>query len=159
MLALIGAATFLEAFIEDIPGAAIMQHCASQHAAGAYRAIFNDDPKASGWIAEHGHTGAPVGYAHLTTPDASVQPGPGEIELKRIYVLSRFHGSGLAQRLMDCTLDHARTSRACRMRLGTYARNHRAIGFYRRNEFTIAGTRQFQVGDETFDDIIMVRDL
>ena len=157
LLALVGAATFLEAFIDEIPGRAIAAHCARHHAAQSYRGHFEADSRAAAWIAEHDTTAAPVGYALLTTPDATVRPQPGDIELKRIYVFSRFHATGLAQRLMDAAIAHAGETGAPRLLLGTYGGNHRAIGFYRRNGFLQTGKRQFRVGAEVFDDIIMAR--
>lgn len=159
LLALIGAATFLEAFIEDIPGPAIAEHCAHQHSREFYRATLNSGAPAAAWLAEHASTRAPVGYALVTAPDESVGPAPGDIELKRIYLLSRYHGSGLAQQLMDAALGHARQAGAPRLLLGTYAGNLRAIAFYGRNGFRQSGTRQFRVGGEAFQDIVMARTL
>ena len=133
MLALIGAATFLETFVELIDGPDIKAHCQTQHAAGVYTDWLADpDPRYATWIVEHARTGTPVAYAALTPPDESVGGGPEDIELKRIYALSRFHGSGAGQALMDAALAYARQICAPRMLIGTYEGNDRAIAFYAR---------------------------
>ena len=48
-------------------------------------------------------------------------------------------------------------SAAPRLLLGTHAENQRAIAFYRRNGFTEAGTRTFQVGTQLCHDLIFAK--
>lgn len=157
-LALVGAATFLDAFILDIPGADLIAHCAGQHSVDAYAGfIAEGDPRWACWLAEHAETRAPIGYAVTCPPDLPGDPGPHDIEIKRIYCLSRVHGSGAGQALMDAALDHARSLDAPRIWLGTYEENARAIAFYRRYGFVTVANRQFRVGDQLFDDIVMAR--
>jgi ribosomal protein S18 acetylase RimI-like enzyme len=159
-LALVGAATFLDAFVFDIAGPDLIAHCQSQHSAKAYSNYLTDtDPRTACWIAEIAATQAPVGYALTCPPDLPGNPGPDDVELKRIYCLSRLHGSGAGQALMDQVLDHASACRAPRLWLGTYAENHRAVAFYKRNHFVTVTTRQFQVGNQLFDDIVMARQM
>lgn len=155
-LALIGAASFLDGFAETIPGPALIEHCRSQHSEAAYAGyLARTGDGTAAWIAQVDATGAPVGYALVTTPDLPVETRAGELELKRIYVLSRFFGGGAGQALMDRALAHARSRRAPRLLLGTWEGNHRAMAFYRRNGFETIGTRRFNVGVEVFDDIVM----
>lgn len=159
-LALIGAATFLESYIDLIDGPDIVAHCQRQHAATVYADwLTSTDPRHAIWLIEHKRTRAPVAYVTLNPPDTTIKSGPGDIELKRIYVLSRFHGTGAGQALMDTTLAHARAVGAPRMLIGTYEGNARAIAFYTRNGFTQTDVRKFQVGDEVFDDIVLARAL
>jgi ribosomal protein S18 acetylase RimI-like enzyme len=49
--------------------------------------------------------------------------------------------------------------KAPRLLLGTYEENRRAIAFYAREGYAQIGTRQFQVGDKLFDDIVMGKTL
>lgn len=157
-LALVGAATFLDAFAGLIGGPAILAHCQRQHTAQVYAGwLASNDPRHACWLAEHPRTGAPVAYAALTPPDASVVPEPGDVELRRIYALSRWQGTGAAQALMDAAVARARTLGAPRLLLGTYEGNDRAIAFYARNGFETTGRRRFEVGDQVFDDIVMAR--
>lgn len=152
-LALVGSATFLEAFADIIAGADIVAHCARAHSADTYRAYLCDG--GSAWLAET-ETGAPIGYALNTRPDL---PGmqDGDRELKRIYVLSRFHGSGLAAALMAASIKDATGSR--RLLLGVYRHNQRALAFYAKNGFSPIAERVFRVGDTDHQDLVLARPL
>ncbi|MBV7255812.1 GNAT family N-acetyltransferase [Pacificimonas sp. WHA3] len=157
-LSLIGQATFLESFADILPGSDILLHCRTQHSAADYAARLASDDGAL-WLAE-GKRGAPIGYAALSTPDLpDVESQPGDVELKRIYVLSRFHGSGVGMNLMNTTIAHAKEVGCRRLLLGVYARNGRAINFYRKSGFALIGSRRFLVGENRYDDVIMARSL
>lgn len=178
-LALVGAATFLEAFTWMLPGADILAHCVKHHTREAYE-HYLAEPRTRVTLAECVPGGAPVGYAMLTAPELptfAVQPS--DIELKRIYLLSRFRsastpvmrldprsrelvpiaGLRAGQALMDAAIEDARRMGQTRMLLGTHAGNRQAIGFYRRNGFAESGTRTFQVGSQLCCDLIFARPL
>jgi GNAT superfamily N-acetyltransferase len=174
-LALVGAATFLEAFTWMLPGADIIAHCAKNHTAEAYRAALAQ-LRTRIILAVTATGGAPVGYAMLTAPDLpSFDLQPGDIELKRIYLLSRFRSRRTApvldssgtptpdlspgQALMNAAIAEATAMACTRLLLGTNADNQRAINFYRRNGFSDAGRRTFQVGSQCCCDLIMARSL
>ncbi len=152
-LALVGAATFLESYAHFIGLADMLAHVASKNSEVAYR-VFAGDPDCALWIAEMPETSAPVGYALLTPPDLPIAIDDGDIELRRIYVLSKFHGGGLGRRLIEATIDHARSMSKRRLLIGVYSGNDGAIGFYRRMGAEQIGTRRFQVGDAMFDDLV-----
>jgi len=174
-LALVGAATFLEAFTWMLPGADIIAHCAKNHTAEAYRTALAQ-PHTRITLAETVTSGAPVGYAMLCEPDLpSFDVQPDDIELKRIYLFSRFRSRRAApvvddaghpipdlnagQALMNAAIAEAQSMGCRRLLLGTNADNQRAIGFYRRNNFADAGTRTFQVGTQLCTDLLMARPL
>ncbi len=178
-LALTGAATFFEAFTWMLPGADILAHTLKHHTADAY-AKYLADPSTRVTLAITGpaigfedEPGSPVGYVLLCTPELpTINILPTDIELKRIYLLSRFRTApvvdlaGLtvpnlrpAQALMDAAVADARALGATRLLLGTHAGNLRAIAFYRRNGFTEAGTRTFQVGNQQCCDLIFAKSL
>lgn len=154
----IGVATFVDSYTYDIDGAAMVAHCTRQHSAEVY-AGWLASQAASVWLAEYRSTGAPIGYAVNCPPDLPVPAERGDVELKRIYVLSRFHGSGTGEALLEAALEDARARGAPRLLLGTYQDNHRAVAFYEKNGFELVGTRRFQVGDALYDDIVMGRRL
>ena len=154
-LALAGQATFLETFAGILPGPAIVAHCARAHSAAQYDAWLAD-PAYRMWLAEAGNGAAPVGImvvgpAELDVADLSQR----DLELKRIYLLSRFHGGGVGRQLLHEALNYCRERGAARLLLGVYAKNDAAIGFYQRCGFTKVGTRKFKVGEQYFDDFIM----
>ena len=167
-LALVGAATFLEAFTWMLPGADIVAHCAKNHTSEAY-ASYLAKPDTRITLAVAG-ADVPVGYAMLTEPELpSFDVLPTDIELKRIYLFSRFRSSATpveghpgvrtAQALMDAAIADALTLGRTRLLLGTHAGNERAISFYRRNGFSEAGTRTFTVGTQICRDLIFALDL
>lgn len=114
----IGAATFLESYTEIIKSQDMISHCTRQHGREIYEAYLASG-NVSVWLAEYAATGAPVGYAVNCQPDLPVALQPSDIELKRIYALSRFHGAGVGERLMLAAVDDARQRGAGRLLLGT----------------------------------------
>jgi ribosomal protein S18 acetylase RimI-like enzyme len=153
-LALIGAATFLETFAGILDGDAIIGHCDAQHSEAAYHDHLANGARA--WLAEAQPGGAPIGFALIGKPDLAAALD-GDIELKRIYSLSRFHGTGLGAALMKQAFEAANGHR--RLLLGVYARNERALAFYRKQGFADLGTRQFNVGGKLYDDLVLARPL
>ena len=163
-LALVGAATFLETYAGLLPAESILWHAATNHSEAAYQHLLNE-PASRAWVARIPPTwasgsGAPVGYAVLSAPDFTpdlIQPG--DLELKRIYCFSRFHGLRIGQSLFDAALAAAREQKARRLLLGVHRDNRRALSFYTRNGFVVAGARTFRLGDNVFDDHVLARTL
>ena len=179
MLALVGAATFLEAFTWMLPGEDILAHCTKHHTADAYREYLGK-PDTRITLAEAVPGGAAVGYAMLTAPELpTFAVRPTDIELKRIYLFSRFRsaatpvvelsaegrefrpveGLRAGQALLNAAVEQARLLGRTRLLLGTHAGNLQAIGFYRKNGFVEAGTRTFQVGMQVCCDLIFAKTL
>lgn len=158
-LALVAAATFLEAFAGILPGPAIVQHCARHHVPRVYAKYLSGD-RVRAWLAVMREGGAPVGYSMLTPPDLPLPDlVPSDIELKRIYLFSKFQGSGLGQQMMDAAIEAAHEMGARRLLLGVYAHNLRALRFYKRYGFAQVGTRTFTVGTLVCDDLVLGRSL
>jgi GNAT superfamily N-acetyltransferase len=175
-LALLGAATFLEAFTWMLPGSDIVAHCAKHHTTAAYE-HYLAQPSTRITLAVTG-ADVPVGYAMLAAPELpTFHVLPTDIELKRIYLFSRFRaapvlardritlfGTALpqlrpGQALMNAAIADAAALHRTRLLLGTHAGNLRAISFYRRNGFVEAGTRTFQVGGQSCCDVIFSKQL
>jgi ribosomal protein S18 acetylase RimI-like enzyme len=158
-LSLIGSATFLETFAGVVNGADVIAHCASEHSTAVYESILTGSD-AGVWLAESLEGAAPVGYAVLDRAKLPVtDPQPDDVEIKRIYVLGRFHGTGVGARLMEAALDEATRRGARRALLGVYAHNQRALAFYAKHGFTRIGERRFQVGANTYGDYILARQM
>lgn len=69
------------------------------------------------------------------------------LELKRVYVLTQFHGKGIAQRLMDFFLNFAIEKNYEVVWLGVWEHNIRAQKFYAKYGFTDSGfTHDFPIG-------------
>lgn len=151
-LSLVGAATFLETFAGLLTGPDILAHCRVQHAADTYTAWLAD-PEYKLCLAEL--RGAPVGFAVLSPPDLPVAVTIDDIELKRIYLLQRFHGGGLGRRLLEWSVAQARSLGKRRLLLGVKADNTAALAFYDRVGFVHIGERKFLVGTMLCDDYIL----
>jgi ribosomal protein S18 acetylase RimI-like enzyme len=116
------------------------------------------DPRATFLIAEIEGTSA--GYVKLLAgngPDCV--KGDSPVEIVRFYVDRQFHGGGVAHKLMQACLDHAKQSGHQTIYLGVWERNPRAIAFYRKWEFETVGSYMFQMGDEAQNDLWMERRL
>lgn len=69
------------------------------------------------------------------------------LELKRIYVLTAFHGKGIAQKLMDFFLALAAEKKYEVVWLGVWEHNLRAQKFYEKYGFADSGyTHDFPIG-------------
>lgn len=152
-LSLIGGATFLTTFAHDHGGDDIVAHARGPHGA-AYYARALADPQVALWLLET-PLGAPVGYAMLCPPDIDYAVRPGDIELKRIYLLPGYGGGGWGRRLTEAAIAEARVRGATRMLLSVYEHNPPAQAFYRRMGFAWTGaSQQFLTGDTRSTDHI-----
>ncbi len=69
------------------------------------------------------------------------------LELKRIYVLTAFHGKGVAQQLMDLLFSFAQEQQYEVIWLGVWEHNYRAQQFYAKYGFINSGhTHDFPIG-------------
>ena len=83
--------------------------------------------------------------------------GDSPIELVRFYVDQRWHGSGVAAKLMEICLNEARQHGFKTMYLGVWEKNFRAQAFYRKWRFERTGEHIFQMGDDPQTDWWMSR--
>lgn len=82
----------------------------------------------------------PIAYAKLAPLAAPApRPLPGAIELRQIYVLSAWHGRGVADELMRWTLTTAKAQQAPEIYLTVFDHNVRAKRFYSRYGFSEVG--------------------
>jgi ribosomal protein S18 acetylase RimI-like enzyme len=155
-LSLVARATFLETYAHMIRVGDMLAHARTLNDEG-YFARWAAHGETALWLAETQPWGAPIGYAALTTPDLPVQTGPGDVELRRIYVLSRFHKTGTGARLMQAACAEAAARGKARVLLGTNKHNATALRFYERSGFAIVGERTFKVGETLYDDFVLAR--
>jgi diamine N-acetyltransferase len=150
-LSLIGAATFLETFAGVLDGQAVVAHCAQAHDPTRYVQLLGLGCRI--WIAEAEPDRCPVGYA-VAGPCLLPIARPGELDIKRIYVLSRWHGNGIGKALMEKAVDYARSDHQERLIVGVYIGNARAQAFYERWGFEKIGERTFSVGPKQYEDYV-----
>ena len=157
-LSLVAAASFLETFAGIIAGSDMVRHCTLNSSPDKFE-TWIADAKSVATLAEHSDGAAPVGYTLLVPPDLPVPTDGHDIELRRIYALSLTRGTGLGHKLMARAIDDARAMGKRRMLLGVLGINAQARAFYEREGFTLAGERQFRVGDTVYDDVVYGRAL
>jgi diamine N-acetyltransferase len=102
--------------------------------------------------------GALAGFAQVRDrPVPACVRAPAPLELGRLYVDRPWHGTGVAGALMDEVLRVATERGGRSLWLGVWQENPRAIAFYRRWGFEIAGEQVFEVGGDPQTDWVMVR--
>lgn len=101
-----------------------------------------------------------AGYSQLFAgPPPPCVTGPDPLELKRLYVDRRWHGSGVARTLMTHAIELAEARGAKTLHLAVWQHNHRAIAFYARYGFEQVGVARFQLGSDLQLDPVMMRSL
>lgn len=95
--------------------------------------------------------------------EAHPPPAPFEsarpIELKRLYLLNTFHGSGLGKRMLVDAMNLARELEFDSIWLTVWEINKRAIRLYTDTGFEVFGTQDFIVGTDIQKDLLMGRKL
>ena len=107
--------------------------------------------------------GEPAGYTMLvfgepTDPDVAgaVTTRP-TVELSKVYVREAHHGSGLAARLVETSVEASISRGAHSIWLGVNQENVRANRFYDKRGFVQVGTKKFLVGERYEDDFVRER--
>lgn len=86
-----------------------------------------------------------------------VERRDGDLELKRIYLLSGWQGGGNGAALLALVMEEARRRGAKRLLLAVYEANERAQRFYARHGFEKVGGYKFRVGNTLDDEFILRR--
>jgi len=90
---------------------------------------------------------AVVGYAKLSPLCAPAENAqPGALELRQIYVLAEWQGTGVAPTLMEWAVARAQARGATELYLTVFDHNHRAKRFYARYGFSEWGRCIFRMG-------------
>ena len=157
LIASIGAETFVTSF-----GAQNTPENLAKHLARAFgveiQARELADPAITYLIAEH--NGRTAGYAQVRQGEAPpCVTGGSPVEVRRFYVVSDFHGTGIAQALMDACAREARQRGGRTLWLGVWDQNPRAIRFYTKWGFADVGGQTFVLGDDPQQDRVLARSL
>ncbi len=101
-----------------------------------------------------------IGYAQVRRgPVPECVSGEFPLELWRFYIDRPWQGKGAAQDLMKAAKASAIELGGRTLWLGVWEDNSRAIAFYARHGFRIAGTKDFWVGKDRQRDQVMICDL
>ena len=151
MLAQLGRATFVETFGHLYRPEALAAFLET-HAEERWAAELAD-PAISVLLVEE--NGIAAAYAKVAPVSLPVEPAGPAAELRQLYILKPWHGSGIAPALMDWVLDEARGRGAEELYLSVYVDNHRARRFYDRYGFEFVAPYAFMVGEQADEDLIM----
>jgi ribosomal protein S18 acetylase RimI-like enzyme len=151
-LSMLGKATFLETYAGTAEAADILAHIETEHSAESYRTWLQSDI-AKIWVAETSVGRSAIGYAvALTSQNNGFYV---EMEIKRLYVLYRFHRNGLGHSLMNEVLVTARKNRIAGLLLKVEKANQNAIDFYSRIGFRVVGEKPFRAGERDYAALVM----
>lgn len=152
-LASFAARTFFETYAAQNDPADMTAHLSARYGPAIQEAEIRE-PGAVYLLAEL--DGALVGFAFLRAeyaPRGAALERP--VEVHRFYVGREWHGKGHAQSLMAACVEEARRCGGRTLWLAVWQQNARAIAFYRKSGFEIAGTVQFRLGSQLQEDHLM----
>lgn len=156
-LSLLAERTFRDAFAAMNTAEDIELHCQNSYSEAIQAGEISNQNMVTLLAEEDGRL---VGFAQLRwggAPDCVLGRLPGEIQ--RLYVVSDWHGKGIAQDLMSACLEKLRIRSSDTVWLGVWERNPRAIAFYKKFGFAEVGDHVFPLGSDPQRDIVMARSL
>jgi ribosomal protein S18 acetylase RimI-like enzyme len=146
-LSLIAQATVLESYAGIVDGLDLIAHVTTTLTPQEFGQMVASE-RVRTWIAETVPGRCIVGYA-MAVADEDTESF-FSFELKRLYLLYRFHGSGLGKRLMEEVLSFAGQMKSERIWLQVHEANPHAIEFYKRFGFVQTGTDLFRAGEGSY---------
>ena len=147
-LSALGARLFRETYGAQIPSPDLEAHIASAYHPAAQLAEIQ-----GGLVLVAVKGGEFYAYAHARAKEAPCAlPYSASREIARFYVDSRWHGTGLANRLMAASLFEAKGP----VWLQVWGENPRALRFYVKQGFQDCGETTFQVGGIVYRDRVMI---
>ena len=87
------------------------------------------------------------------------QPRRRMIEVQQLYVHSDYQGYGVGRALIDAAIHHARKEKFDAVWLQVWSQADWAITFYERNLFARVGELPYHIGNQAYEDWLMVREL
>ncbi|QKG58544.1 GNAT family N-acetyltransferase [Hymenobacter sp. BRD128] len=154
-LAALGRQTFSETFAASNTPEDMAAYLAETYGPDLQLAQLQD-PRCTCLLAEM--QGQTVGYAllqeesRLGLPDDA--PASRQLEVKQLYVLEDWIGTGLGGALMRRALEVAAAAQATAVVLGVWEHNTRAQAFYQRFGFHEVGAVAFRLGQDVQRDLI-----
>ncbi len=156
VLAAVGRRCFAETFGPHFPAADMTLHLDRSFGSDGLPADLHD-PACRVRMAEEEDEVA--GYLKLMPMDLPVEHPAHSLEIRQLYILTPWQGEGVAAALMDWAIGAARESGAPALFLSVWEKGARAIAFYRKHGFEIAGSAPFTLGASVMVDPVMRRDL
>ncbi|MDO7884469.1 GNAT family N-acetyltransferase [Hymenobacter cheonanensis] len=153
-LAALGRQTFSETFAASNTPEDMAAYLAEAYGPDIQLAQLQD-PRCTCLLADM--QGQTVGYALLQEGSAlglATGATARQLEIKQLYVLEDWTGTGLGGALMRRALDIAQAAQATAVVLGVWEHNERAKAFYQRFGFREVGEVAFKLGEDVQRDLI-----
>jgi ribosomal protein S18 acetylase RimI-like enzyme len=149
-LAVLGRQTFLDTFVDEggfaipYPAEDLNPFLEASFGVEAVRAKLNE-PGAAWWVAER--RGELLAFAN-TGPNTLPHPkaGPGNAELRRLYVSKAAQGLGLGTKLLALALEWMEANTDGPLWIGVWSGNVKAQKLYQAYGFEKAGEYEYPVG-------------
>lgn len=159
-LAAVGSQTFSETFAADNKPEDMAAFLAQTYGPEIQLAELQQ-PRYTFLLAEM--QGKLVGFAKLWRDSslglAAGEPATGRLEVKQLYVVEDWIGTGLGATLMRRILDLAQAENCTAIVLGVWERNERAKAFYQRFGFREIGELPFKLGEDVQRDLLLRKGL
>ncbi len=125
------------------------------HLSEAHFTSYLNDPARAILVADEFAGYTMLVFEEPSDPDvaAAITHHP-TVELSKCYVRAANHGAGTAARLMQASIELARSRGAAGAWLGVNELNARANAFYAKHGFERVGTKKFLLGDHWEDDFV-----
>ena len=156
-LAEFGARSFVDSYAHVMDRAELEAYVGEHYTPDRMRAEI-DDADAACFLALDPEI---VGFAQVRAgnrPECEM-PSATPAELRRIYVERSRHGRGVAAKLLGMVQAEARLRGCDTLWLAVWEINDRAISFYRKSGFSMAGRQGFPIGNEVQTDHVMAKTL
>jgi len=115
------------------------------------------DPKRRVIVAELGDD--LIGYYILAENSPDQKVAEPAIEMKRLYIDTKFQGSRIGHTMMQHAIDLARFEGFKTIWLGVWEKNTRAIAFYKKWLYKEIGSHVFELGSDPQRDLILAHGL
>ena len=153
LIATLGADTFVTSFGAQNTPENLAKHLSKAFGEEIQRRELSN-PDITYLIAEV--DGRIAGYAQVHEGEApECVNGPSPVEVRRFYVVHDFHGTGIAQALMDACATEARRRGGRTLWLGVWDQNPRGIRFYTKFGYVDVGGQIFMLGDDPQQDRVL----
>jgi len=159
-LADLGRQTFTETFAADNKPTDMAAYLAATYGPELQLAQLQD-PRCTYLLAEM--QGQTVGYLQLWQGSAlglaADSAAIKQLEIKQLYIVEDWIGTGLGKALMRRALDIAQADGCTAVVLGVWEHNERAKAFYQRFGFREVGEVAFKLGEDVQRDLIFRKGL
>ena len=158
-LSALAGALFRQGYGETHPEPELSRYVARTFSTERF-AGYLTDPRVVVLVAEEAPAGPLAGYAILRDGSPAgdqLAERKSSVEIVRFYVDQKWHGGGVAQALMAaCVLEATNRGRDV-IWLQAWQQAARALAFYMKMGFVVAGSAKFEFGDRMDDDFLLVR--